>query len=185
MARPRKTTGTIGAPTIRKRISRRRGFVAITVRDRGPIGRGMKRAFNNASKVAWYDTALFFHTELRDRRFDKAHQQAAGFAKRKGEGLARVSKAFRRSYTGIKLSRFKHTLALVFTGETRKAMRQASISSTANKGKAAYRGASKFSFKHPKSRIRMMDEFRRLLDDEIQQLAKVYDKSLDTNWPDP
>ncbi len=105
---------------------------------------------------------------------------AAGFFLRKGEGLPRNSKAFRRSYTGIKLRRFGHTRALEFTGGTRRAIRTASISSTANQGKAAYRGASKFSFRHPKSRIRMSDEFRRLLPTENSELATVYDADLDT-----
>lgn len=181
MAAKRKTTGTIGAAGLR-RISRRRGFVAISVKDRGPIGRGLKREFNKASAKAWYDSAMFFHTDLRDRRFDPAHQRAAGFAKRKGEGMVPGTKGFNRSYTGQKLSRFKHTRALEFTGGTRKAIRQTSISSTGNLGKAAYRGASKFSFRHPKSRIRMWDEFRRLLPSEIQEIAKVYDQSLDANW---
>lgn len=184
MAAKRKTTGTIGAAGLR-RISRRRGFVAIAVKDRGPIGRGLKKAYNEASKKAWYDSALFFHTDLRERRFDPAHQRAAGFAKRKGEGMVFGSKEFKRSYTGQKLRRFGHTRALEFTGGTRKAIRQTSISSTSNLGKAAYRGASKFSFKHPKSKIRMWDEFRRLLPDEINAIAKVYDQALDQNWASP
>lgn len=175
----RKTTGTIGSPSISRRIGRRRGFAAVAIRQRGTIGRGRKAAFGAASKESWYETALHFHANLRDRRFDPDHQEAAGFAKRKGEMLPRATKAFRRSYTGIKLRKYGHTRALEFTGDTRRKIRTASISSTANKGKAAYRGASKFSFRHPKSRIRMSDEFRRLLDSEITELANVFDAGLD------
>ncbi len=142
----------------------------------------MKSAFNAASKTAWYAAALHFHTEFRDRRFEEDHQRAAGFALRKGQGMARGSKAYRRSYTGRKEARRGHTRALEFTGDTRKAVRSASISSTSNRGRAAYRGASKFSFRHPKSRIRMQDEFRRLLDSEITELAEVYDRELDKEW---
>lgn len=166
----------------RRRYGSRRGYAAIGIRDRGPIGRGLKSAFNAASKTAWYAAALHFHTELRDRRFEEDHQRAAGFALRKGQGMAKGSKAYRRSYTGRKEARFGHTRALEFTGETRKAVRSASISSTSNRGRAAYRGASKFSFRHPKSRIRMQDEFRRLLDSEIRELAEVYDRELDKEW---
>lgn len=182
MAARRKTTGTIGSPQISRRILRRRGFSAIAIRERGTIGRGRKAEYRKASAGAWYDTAMHFHTNLRERRFDPDHQRAAGFALRKGQGLPRGTKAFKRSYTGIKLSKYKHERALEFSGATRKAIRAVSLSSTSNKGKAAYRGASKFSFKHPKSRIRMMDEFRRLLPSEVTDLAEVYDASLDSRW---
>lgn len=168
--------------TTRRQIGRSRGFSAVAIRDRGPIGRGLKAGFNAASKTSWFRTAVYFHSQLRERRFDPQHQEAAGFAKRKGQGIPKASKAYRRSYTGKKESRFGHTRALELTGDTRRAMKSASISSTSNRGRAAYSGASKFSFRHPKSRIRMHDEFRRLLDGEIIELAQVYDEELDQEW---
>jgi len=161
----------------------RRGYLAIKVRDRGPIGRGLKSQFNVASKAAWFETAKYFHTNLRERRFDPEHQRAAGFSQRKGQGLPEGSKFYKRSYTGRKQRRFGHTRALEFTGDTRRAIRAARISSTSKGGKASYPGASKFSFRHPRSRIRMQEEFRQILPTEVDELATYYDTQLDALWP--
>ena len=163
-------------------LAKRRGYLAVTVRDRGPIGRGLKAGFNRASKTAWERTGLHFHTTMRESRFDPEHQRKAGFALRKGQGMTPGSKAFKRSYTGRKLARFGHTRALEFTGDTRRAIRAASITSTSKGSRVAYRAASKFSFRHPKSRIRMQDEFRRILPEEATELARRYDAELDQLW---
>lgn len=165
-----------------RQVAAKRGYLAIGLRDRGPIGRGLKSSFNAASKTSWHRTTVHFHATMRENRFDPAHQQAAGFAQRKGQGLPKGSKAYNRSYTGRKEKRFGHTRALEFTGDTRRAIKSARISSTSKGGKASYSGASKFSFRHPRSRIRMQDEFRRILPDEANELAQVYDGHLDTEW---
>jgi hypothetical protein len=150
-----------------------------TIRDRGTTPRGMRKAYSAASREAWFATAVQFHTVYRDRRFTNEHALEAGYGRRKGELLARGTKAFQRSYTGRKLRMFGHTRPLEFTGETRNKMRAASISSTRNMGRAAYPGASKFSFKHPKSKIRMHEEFRRILPREASELGEYYDEQLD------
>ncbi len=150
-----------------------------TIRDRGTTPRGMRKAYSAAARAAWFATALRFHTVYRDRRFTEEHAREAGYARRKGELLARGSKAFQRSYTGRKLRLFGHTRALEFSGETRNKMRAASISSTRTMGKAAYPGASKFSFRHPKSKIRMQEEFRRILPREADELGQYFDEQLD------
>lgn len=171
------------------KIAARRGYMAVRVRSRGPVGRGRKKAFNAASKQAWKETATYFHSHLRDKRFTASHAAAAGYTQRKGEGQPRGSKSFRRSYYGRKFaSKYGggrgQALPLFWTGDTKRKMRSANITSTSKGGKAAYRGASKFSFRHPKSRVRMNEEFRRILPDEIQLLAEVYDESLDRHWTD-
>lgn len=163
-------------------VSGKRGYLTVGIRDRGQIGRGLKSSFNAASKTSWHRTTVHFHATMREARFDPDHQREAGFAQRKGQGLPRGSKAYNRSYTGRKEKRFGHTRALEFTGDTRRAIRAASISSTSKGGKASYPGASKFSFRHPRSRIRMQDEFRRILPAEATELAEVYDSHLDTEW---
>lgn len=155
-------------------------LVTIKVRERGNTPRGMKRAFNNASKAAWYATAMEFHRNYRDKRFTIEHAREAGYAHRKGELIARGSAAFRRSYTGRKLRIHGHTNPLEFSGETRKAVRLANISSTNKGGKAAYRGASKFNFNPPRSRVRMSEEFRRITQAEAVELAAYYDRQLDS-----
>lgn len=150
-----------------------------TIRDRGTTPRGMLKAFNAASRAAWFLTALLFHSVYRDRRFSEEHARQAGYGRRKGELLARGSAAFRRSYTGRKERMFGHTRPLEFSGETRAKMRTASISSTRSMGKAAYPGASKFSFKHPKSKLRLHEEYRRILPQEADELGQYYDQQLD------
>ncbi|EMI17785.1 hypothetical protein RMSM_05311 [Rhodopirellula maiorica SM1] len=168
-------------------IAATRGYLAIGIRDRGPIEHGLKKAYNEASKKAWAATAIYFHEHLRERRFTPEHAQAAGYHARKGEQLDRNSKAFHKSYYGRKLnSKFGGGRGvanpLMWTGDTFRKMKQASITSTSKRGRVAYRGGSKFSFRHPRSRIRMHDEFRRLLASEIQELARVYDTHLDRQW---
>lgn len=166
-----------------RRTARRRGYLAVRVRDRGPIGRGLRREFQAASRQAWYEVGVYWHTHLRERRFDPQHQRAAGFALRRGQGMPRDSKGYRRSYTGRKERRFGHTHALEYTGDTRRNIRAANISSTGNRSRIAYPGARTFNYRHPKSRIRMFDEFRRMLPEEIEELAEYYDSRLDEHWP--
>ena len=156
-------------------------LMTIKVRDRGNTPRGMKRAFNEASKLAWYDTAVEFHRNYRDKRFTVEHAREAGYAARKGELIPRGTKAFRQSYTGRKLRIHKHTNPLQFRahGGTRDAVKSATVSSSFRGGKAAYRGASVFNFRHPKSKIRMNEEVRRITAAESRELAEFYDSRLD------
>lgn len=155
-------------------------LVALKLRERGNTPRGMKKAFNAASKAAWYQVALYFHRNLMEKRFSPEHAREAGYAHRKGELLPRGSKAFQKSYTGRKLRMYHHMNPLQFTGDTRAAVKRAvSIDSTAKGGKAAYRGASKFSFRHPKSKIRMSEEFQRITAREAVELGEYYDQQLD------
>lgn len=154
-------------------------LMTIKLRERGNTPRGMKRAFNAASKQAWYDTAVEFHQNYRDKRFTPEHAIEAGYMARKGERIPRGTKAFRQSYTGRKLRMKGHMNPLEFSGETRRKIRYASISSTSKGGKAAYSGASKFNLRHSKSKIRMSEEFRRITAKEAQALGEFYDRRLD------
>lgn len=157
----------------------RRGYVRIEIRDRGNTPRKMKSALNNARKKAWADVAEYHHEHLTPKRFTTEHARAAGYTKRKGENLPRGSRRFKRSYTGRKLRIKGHTLPLVWSGDTRRAVRFASISSTAKEGRAAYRGANKLNFRHPKSQVRAAEEFRRHTNAEAVELARVFDRRLD------
>ncbi|MEM8910825.1 MAG: hypothetical protein AAGC97_03580 [Planctomycetota bacterium] len=167
------------------KLAARRGFLQIAVRQREPVGRRLKSAYNKASKEAWRRTGEYFHEHLRDERFTPEHAAKAGYSRRKGEGLPRGSRAFARSYYGRKLrsdaggGRGKAN-PLVFSGDTRRNVAtQYRVSSTSKGARVTYRGARVLNFKHPKSRIRMTDEFRRLLPDEVTTLARVYDDALD------
>lgn len=174
------------AESIRK-IAARRGYMAIQIRERGNVPRNMKKAFNLASKSSWAGTAKHFHANFRDKRFTPEHAVAAGYEARQGQKLPPDSKAFRKSYYGIKLRSSRlgggagKANPLVKSGETRKAVRQAAISSTSKRGRAAYSGARVFNRRSKSTRIRMDQEFRRLTNPEIQELAKVYDDQLDQN----
>lgn len=161
------------------------GYVRIEIRQREPVGRGLRKRFNAASKAAWHATATHFHATMRDDRFTESHARAAGYTARKGQNAPPGSKAYRHSYYGIKLRSPKmgggvgRAAPLVKSGTTRKAVRTASITSTSKGGRATYRGARVFNFRHPRSRVRMNEEFRRLLQREAEELARVYDRELD------
>jgi hypothetical protein len=155
----------------------------IEIRDRGVTPRGMRRQFQKAQAEAWEDTAIQFQREHIARRFTSpTHAREAGYTKRKGDELAWGSKAWRRSYMGIKWRRFKHQRALEFTGETRAAVSgptAANIKATAYQATMAYPGARKLSFRAKGSEVRMQNEFRTVTATEAGQLAKFYDRVLD------
>lgn len=159
-------------------------FLTITIRDRGPTPRKLAKAMTAAKRAAWLDVATRFHAEYRDRRFTHEHAREAGYTARKGELQARGSKAFRNSYTGQKLRIHRHTRPLEFSGDTRRAVRFARISSTTAIGRVAYSGAGKFNFRHPKSQIRMGEEFRRITRREAFELGEYFDLMLDRRLKD-
>lgn len=157
----------------------------IRIRERGAAPRGMRKVWNAASKVSFLESAQFFDAHLRDRRFTVAHAQAAGYTKRKGEGLPRDSKAFRRSYAGQKERRYKHNRPLEKSGDTRDKLRTGGRrTATRDKARISYSQASVFNYRHPQSMVRMSDEFRRILPEENEQLAEKYDSRLDRELND-
>lgn len=151
----------------------------ITIKEKGFVPRGMKRAYGRVSKAAWFETGVRFHGEHRDDRFTKEHGRKAGYKKRKGEDAGLTGKAFWQSYTGRKLRFKKHTRPLEWSGDTRRAVRSANITSTSKGAKVAYSGARKLNFRNPRSDINMSEEFRRLTPEEMVSLAKFYDDKLD------
>lgn len=160
----------------------------VGVREREPIAKGLRRAYNAASAEAWEETAQHFHREMRDDRFTQRHAEEAGYYRRKGQAQPIGSKAFRSSYHGRKYyARDRgggpnQANPMENTGATRRAVQQANISSTRYGAKVSYPGARVFNFRHPRSQIRMNEEFRRLTDREARKLAEVYDAGLDRRW---
>jgi len=158
----------------------------VGIRERQPMAKGLRRAFNEKSELAWEHTGKFFHDNLRDKRFTPEHAEAAGYYKRKGEAQAPGSKSFKRSYHGKKFyspnrgGGRNQANPLEDSGETRSLVRtNFRIEATRNKVLIAYPGARKLNFRNPKSRIRMNEEFKRLTDAELKLLARVYDAELD------
>jgi len=147
----------------------------VTIKERGAVPRGMRKVHNQASKKAWYATARRFHVEHRDDRFTKSHARKANYKKRSGErpGQSPVG------YTARKKRKFGHTRPLEFSGETRRAVRSANIVATSKGGRVKYAGARKLNFRNPHSDIDMAAEFRRLIPEEIEDMAKHYDDILD------
>lgn len=137
-----------------------------------------KRVLNAVLKEAWFDAGRYFHEHFRDLRFTREHALKAGYTKRKGEGLP--DKQFKRSYTGRKFRQFGHTRPLEFTGDTRRAVKMANISSTSSGAKVAYAGARVFNYHNPLSdpAMNLAEEFRKILPEEAEQLAMILDQGM-------
>lgn len=146
----------------------------IVIKERGATPRRMRRAFNNASKQSWNEAGLYFHQTYRPKRFTVAHGKEAGYRPRSGDELPFGSKQFWRSYVGRKL-KYKHTRApLVWSGQTRRAVQAARISTTSQGASVRYSGARVLNF-HPD----LAKEFRRIIPREARQLGRIYDRGLD------
>lgn len=141
--------------------------VKFGIQDRGATPRGMARRMNGMKKQSWVDTATLFHVEMRDNRFTHAHARAAGYTPRK------------RKYEQRKRKKFKHTYPLQWSGDTRKAVRAAAISTQSKGARVAYAGARVFNFRNPKSNVNMAVEFTTVTQREADQLANRYDTTLD------
>jgi hypothetical protein len=152
----------------------------VKITERGPTPRKMAAVHNRASKSAWADTGVHFHSDFRDLRFRPDHARRAGYIARKGERMPFGSRQWARSYMGQKYRKFGHQRPLEFSGETRRAVASfPTLTSTSSGVKVRYSGARKFNFKHPKSQINMAEEFRRVLPQEANSLARTYDNRLD------
>jgi hypothetical protein len=147
---------------------------AITIKERGATPRKLRKAYNQAGKESWLQTAAEFHSNYRDKRFTVAHGRAAGYQPRAGENLPFGSKAFWRSYYGRKIRQKGTRAPLVWSGKTRDATRLGfRLSSTRNVGRVAYASARVFNY-----RPFMAEEFRRITREEAGELAKFFDEQL-------
>ena len=143
-----------------------------------PIARQMRTIVRQSMKESWKNTGRHFHVNHRDLRFTVAHARKAGYTRRSGEGMGVHAPTFRRTYTGRKLRQKGHMKPLVWSGESRRLARSASITSTSKGVKIRYPGLRKFNLRHPKSQVRMNEEFRRIADYEVPTLRRVYEKDL-------
>ena len=150
----------------------------VKVRERGPTPRGMAKELNAIKKKLWNETGVFFHRTMLPLRFTKAGGRKLKYAKRKGEGIPKGSPRYARSYTGRKERTQGHTDPLVYSGESKQLARIRDVRST-SKGAKVVLQARKLNFKHPKSRIRMNVEVRRVATDESETLAEYFDARLD------
>jgi hypothetical protein len=79
----------------------------------------VKRQWNVIAKAAFEKVGLRWIQRFLDKHFTHAGAREYGYEPRSGELRRSGSKAYRRSYTGIKERMFGHTLPLVFTGTSR------------------------------------------------------------------
>lgn len=145
----------------------------ITITERGAVPRRLQGAYNRAGKAAWSETGIYYHVNLRPKRFTKVHGDKAGYRKRSGENLPYGTRAFWRSYYGRKI-REKHTTApFVWSGRSRQAMQMARIVGARNLARVSYSGARVFNY-NPW----MNAEFRKILPEEATELARKFDLEL-------
>jgi hypothetical protein len=130
-----------------------------------------RRSWNVLLKAEWEEAAKYWGEEFRPKHFTPEGAAAYGYTKRKGENLAKGSKAYRRSYTGRKERQMGHTDPLVFTGESKRESSRYRIFAT-SKGARLSMPTRKLNYRHPKSQIRMADELRRVLPSEEQAIAQ-------------
>lgn len=146
----------------------------ITIQERGPTPRKLRKAYNAAGKESWLETAAEFHSNYRDKRFTVAHGKAAGYRPRSGENLPYGSKGFWASYYGRKLRQKGTRAPFVWSGKTRDAVRLGfRLTSTRNVGRVAYPGARVLNYIPW-----MAQEFRIVTRQEASDLAKFFDERL-------
>lgn len=167
-------------------------ILTCTIKERGFCGQALIKEHKNASRTAWLEAGKMWHSTFRDRRFTPAHAKRAGYAPRQGEKPGTDSKTFWNSYAGQKLKRFHHKNPLQWSGDVRARVKTASITATnthysgfgsaaTTKGggvRIAYPGASKLNYRRWPTSPHMADEFRKVLPDELDAVARAYDTAL-------
>ncbi|QDV87405.1 hypothetical protein [Planctomycetes bacterium TBK1r] len=160
------------------------------IRFQGNPVKALRDRVGLAATKAYQETGDVFHRDHKDDRFTETHAKKAGFLPRSGSALDRLSKDFRKSYTGRKLRLKGHTRPLEFTGKTRRSTESHRIDAVSSiltdgdgKGEVqvSYPQAKGFNRKSRHTDIDMRDEFQRVTAAEQQQLGKVFKKSLADN----
>lgn len=146
----------------------------IEIKSRGAVGRNMRRVMNNAQKAAWHETGKSYATNNVPKRFTPEFARIANYSPRSGQTLARGSKGFWSSYFGRKLRKFGHADPFVFSGQTRRNARIASVSSTSKGTSVRLPGTGRINF-HPKYAA----EFRSIIPSVQTEIVKTLDDNLD------
>jgi hypothetical protein len=147
----------------------------ITVRERGNTPRRFWKSWTAAVREGWRAAGELWHEQFRPKHFTHAGAREYGYLPRKGE--RGNEEGFRRSYTGRKLHKFGHTYPLVYTGESMRLTRMQDVRPTSKGVRVVYR-AYKFNFRHPRSRIRMREEFTRISRREERDIRRAIDNRL-------
>jgi hypothetical protein len=134
----------------------------------------MRAVMRAAQKAAWLDVAKSFAANNVPQRFTSSFASEANYSHRSGQELPRGSKQFWRSYFGRKIRKFGHADPFVWSGDTRRAARVATVSSTSNGASIRLPGTGRINYK-PKYAA----EFRRIIPREANEIGKLFDARLD------
>jgi len=133
---------------------------------------------NEILKPAWKELGEWFHQERIPIRFTNQAKSLLNLEPRRGEQPGISFKAFKRSYTGRKVSYKKHRKPFVWSGETeRDATRIRDVRSTSNGVKIVLH-VRKLNFRNPKSKIRMNEEIRRVGESEYPMIQRKFNAAI-------
>lgn len=146
---------------------------AILIEYKGAVPSSISRSEFNREilKPSWSMTGEYFHRKMLPLRFTKRGGKMLNYAPRRGEEAGGSFQDFRRSYTARKRRKFGHTKPLVYTGESESLAKIRDIRAT-SKGVRIVNHARGLNRKHPKSKVVMRDEVRRLADHEGVELTR-------------
>lgn len=152
-------------------------FVHAQFRYTGAVPQMMRRSLNRVTKEAWRAVGAHWHQHFRPRHFEQRWASYYSYLPRKGQSGNPDMHGFNRSYTGRKLRTFGHTRPLVLTGESMLRTKQRDVRST-SKGVRVVLHAPKFNFRNRYSNIVMHEELTRLPGEELNELARVFDREM-------
>lgn len=133
-----------------------------------------RRELNREKKGSWHHTGTYWHQKFRKKHFTKAGAKEYGYIARKGEKMAKGSKAYKRSYTGQKERKFGHTRPLEFSGLSRQLTRIRDVRAFSKKVRVVLHSRT-FNRRHRKSQINMREEMTRVSMAEAHTLVGQFD----------
>jgi len=165
---------------------------SITITDRGPTPRGMRREWSACARAAGEETGNYWHQQLLSKHFTHQGGKEYGYLPRSGEGgrmpissgggkTGRLNWTY--TYTGRKLRYKHHTDPLVWSGGMKRettAIRDVRVSGSSHVTHVrVVLHAKALNLRNPKSPIDMRDEISRVSDQEAAILASVFDAEMD------
>lgn len=146
----------------------------------GPTPDVIKREWNRLKKEAYQHIGEYWHARFMPKHFTHRGAREYRYQPRQGESGNASDKGFRRSYTGQKLRKYKHTLPLVFTGETKVLAAQRDVRST-SKGCRVVIRANRLNLINRRAAkpINMREEMTTVSPAEQAELARQFNIMLD------
>lgn len=163
-------------------------MILVKLRKNGATPGVLRKEFNAMIKAAFKSAGELWVEDYRPRHFQARAftDYPSVYIRRKGQRLARGSRAYKSSYTGRKERTKGHTLPLVYSGDSEERTEQARVVAS-SKGVRVRMNSPALNFRHPKSRInpraeliatnRTEDkEITAHVDDTLQQRIDALDK---------